>query len=181
MKRLLLSMIFVAGCQMDAPSYPQQQLQRGQVVEEFASDPGVAMSKYRSSWDRREDPNAPSAVVLLALAGELMTHDPENYSEYYDYVISNLKGATDEEVVASAIGALSRAHGRESIDLLLSYARSEPTFLAREAMTALNYRLATSSYDSALKDDKSYILSHLQELCAHEFKEEIAQFCGKIR
>lgn len=160
--------------------YPQEQKERAKVIEEFERDPASATEKYKNMWREeieKEESTYANSVIAMTVAGQLMVHDEANYRRYHDYILARAKSG-NVDVAAASMSALSRAKGQASINVLVEHVNDPRSIVAREAMTAINYRLATSMYDEDLSADRSYLSSLLPQLCKSKYSGEIRQFCG---
>ena len=73
----LLLVVAIGGCGL-SPSGDQQA--RVKIIDAFEADPVAATERYRSEWQAMGPDR--SCVVAIAIAGELMAHDPVRYDEY---------------------------------------------------------------------------------------------------
>lgn len=147
----------------DAPTLDQET-----VILDFASDPRAALIKYKVQWDAQTSIDKVPSAGTVALAGELMRADPAGYDQYYRYALAQ-SDSEDTDVASAAMGALSRAKGLESIDVLLTKAGDRRPEVASSALIALDYRYVTSKYESESSTDHEHLKQALPMVCRKEF------------
>jgi len=145
-----------------------QPLDRSAVILDFAADPRAALLKYKPQWDAQTAIGKVPTAGAVALAGELMRADPASYDQYYRYALAQ-SGSEDTDVASAAMGALSRAKGLESIDVLIAKAGDPRAEVASSALIAIDYRYVTSMYESGSSSDHTHLKQALPTICRGEF------------
>lgn len=138
------------------------------VIFDFASDPHAALIKYKVQWDAQTSIDKVPSAGAVALAGELMRADPAGYDQYYRYALAQ-SDSEDTDVASAAMGALSRAKGLKSIDVLLAKAGDRRPEVASSALIALDYRYVTSKYESESSADHEHLKQALRMVCRKAF------------
>lgn len=143
-------------------------LDQAAVIRDFASNPRAAAARYKDRWDEQTAAGKAPTAGAVALAGELMRADPADYDQYYRYALAQ-SDSEDIVVASAAMGALSRAKGLESIDVLLAKAGDPRPEVAVSALIAVDYRYVTSKYESESSTDHAHLKQSLTVICRREF------------
>lgn len=143
-------------------------LDQDAVILDFAADPGAALVKYKPQWDVQTAVGKVPTAGAVALAGELMRADPAGYDRYYRYALAQ-SGSADIDVASAAMGAMSRAKGLESINVLLAKADDLRPEVASSAMIAIDNRYVTSMYEAGSSFDHAHLKQALPTICWREF------------
>ena len=164
----------------------ESQRGRSRVMEDFTSDPASASIKYRNEWRQHSSRNRSNddkitTVRMLAIAGQLIGRDAQNYDEYYRYILDYLN-SPDPEIESDAIGALSDAKGPESINLLFSRVSGRNEEAVWASAIVLDYRYQTSEGNPPLMEDAALIAKKARILCAGKPRNtQVVRFCEKNR
>jgi hypothetical protein len=180
MKTMMIGlMLVVSGCSASDPATRFQanpdQDARVKVIDAFERDPSEATARYRREWEAMGPDKI--SVVGMAIAGELMTNDPERYEEYERAALEGAQSTDDDEVWAAA-AALGRAHGKESINVLFNLTSDPRPTVAGAAVTALGNRVSASRFDDAIADDRRRLLEIVPTLCEGSYRNQIEQYCN---
>lgn len=85
------------------------QKSRSAIVMDFITNEISATEKYKAEWRRLqgayEPVNRTGIAYKLAISGQLIGEDPENYSDYYSYILKHMP-AEDWELREIALGGL---------------------------------------------------------------------------
>ncbi|WP_157499743.1 hypothetical protein [Lysobacter sp. Root983] len=178
----------VAGCSVEMAGGAsgaidnEGQDRRTKVEVAFVEEGVVAVERYKKMWSERSSKKNSSkgdAIEMLAIAGLLLAQDKDGYGDYYRYISDSLK-SNDTEIFASALAALSDAHGAESIDVLVDAASDNRPRVAAEALAALEYRLRTSRPDPALASDFTLITLRSKRLCGQVRSSDLTRsYCER--
>lgn len=98
------------------------------------------------------------------MAGHLLEMDPENYAEYYHFLVEQ-SGSKDFEVAEAAMGSLGMASGEESIDLLIHYLGDARPGIPDSAAEALSYRRVIIENKSIRSEERVYLKDRIDAVC----------------
>ncbi len=184
--------IFFSGClksesfglpvsSSTSPESDAIQKNRSNIVMDFIENKTSATAKYKIEWQNLQGAHEPTERVgiarKLAIAGQLIAADPENYSEYYPYVINHMP-ADDWELRGIALTGLGNSKGPESIALLFNELNGSDSLMIAGAVTAIDYRYKTSLDDPSLREDISDIKQRSAQLCSSKsVNKHIAKYC----
>lgn len=168
------ALILNSGCKYglngnNAESLGREQEQHEKILEDFSRDPSEAMAHYRQVWESSvisyESSVDPQA--RLAIASELLAHDPAHYDDYYQYIQSQLS-SPDEAVAATAAHSLRNAQGKESMNTLIELLGDRRQVVSRDAAIALRYRFNTAMSGGSRNVDGAYIRERMQPFCGQQ-------------
>lgn len=175
----------ISGCSLDMQgtevSSPPAQDLRTKVNAAFAANDQKATAIYRQVWESRDRRPATreNEIELLAIAGQLLGRDPQHYEEYLAFIKGKL-GANDQEVLGSALSALSDAKDDASLRTLIESVSDRRMRIAIEATTALDYRYQSAKTDASRGDEARTIKSSLATTCASDSKSSpLRDFCRR--
>jgi hypothetical protein len=157
------------------------QKNRSAIVMAFIENQTSATAKYKAEWQKLQGAHEPTErtniASKLAIAGQLIAADPENYSEYYSYVINHMP-AGDWELREIALSGLGNSKGPESIALLFKELNSPDSLMISSAVTAIDFRYKTSLDDPSLHEDVLDIKQRSAQLCsAKTVNRHIEKYC----
>lgn len=192
---ILLATVFVPGCMNDsslalpgssaAAESEVIQNSRSEIVTSFLNDQISATEKYKAEWQALQGDREPTQRVdiarKLAIAGQLVATDPQNYSSYFAYVVEHMP-PEDWELREVALGGLGNSKGQESIELLFKELDDSDTLMIASAVTAIDFRLKTAADIPALQGDVLEIRRRSVEVCrASPKNKHIAEYCEENR
>lgn len=148
---------------------PNEIFQEEQIARDFYHDRTGSTIKYREIWRQHSGEGVDASLV--SMAGELMISDPQNYTEYYDYVLRGVD-SKDERVVMASVRALQNAHGLESIDILFKLSVGSNQAVAHTAVGVIKYRFVEAKNTAARSNEAQYIIDRISKLKAENEDEE---------
>lgn len=149
---------------------------REALTNDFADNPSGALAIYKPLWKGRSCSAVPhcSEVIQIALAGELMKHDPGSYESYYSYVIGKLP-TDSSEIAIEVVSALRNARGEESANILTEAALHGKRGLAEAALVALDYRWTEIKYGDGNADELNQLEGAIRAYCARPIDSNFAK------
>lgn len=145
-----------------------------------------ALDTYKGVWE-----NAPAvkskkfvpedSIVLLAIAGELMVADKQSYGEYNTYIKSAFT-SSDEEVLISALWALSKSSDQKSLGILFDYSNNRTGAIESAALISLEYLYQSTTYDSSLTGFYKHMQEQFLQNCnSSKANEKLIRLCEKLQ